>query len=42
MGKLEVEDQVKGLEAAAETVGYLDLNRVAVIGWSYGQPLPLT
>ena len=35
-GKVEVEDQVLALKAAAQAVDYIDLNRVAVTGWSYG------
>ena len=36
-GKVEVDDQVMALKAAACTVDYIDLNRVAVTGWSYGE-----
>ena len=36
MGGVELSDQVAGLRRAAEHVGYLDLTRVAITGWSYG------
>lgn len=36
MGHVELRDQVAGLKRAAECVGYLDLTRVAITGWSYG------
>jgi dipeptidyl-peptidase-4 len=31
-----VEDQVDALQAAAETLGFLDLSRVGIRGWSFG------
>lgn len=37
MGGVELLDQVAGLKRAAEHVGYLDLKRVAITGWSYGR-----
>lgn len=37
MGGVELLDQVAGLKQAAEHVGYLDLKRVAITGWSYGR-----
>ena len=37
MGSVELLDQVAGLKQAAEHVGYLDLKRVAITGWSYGR-----
>ena len=37
MGGVELEDQVCGLQRAAEEVDYIDLSRVAVVGWSYGR-----
>ena len=36
MGQVEVEDQVLGLQTAAQCVDFLDLQRVGVMGWSYG------
>jgi dipeptidyl-peptidase-4 len=33
---LTLDDQVEGLQAAAETLGFLDLDRVAFRGWSFG------
>ena len=33
---VEVADQVEGLQWLASRVGYIDLDRVAVHGWSYG------
>ena len=32
----EVEDQVEGLQYLASKVDFIDLNRVAIHGWSYG------
>ncbi|KAI1701791.1 prolyl oligopeptidase family domain-containing protein [Ditylenchus destructor] len=36
LGKCEVADQVEGLRFVAEQSNFLDLNRVGVVGWSYG------
>ncbi|XP_057696910.1 dipeptidyl peptidase 9-like isoform X3 [Corythoichthys intestinalis] len=36
MGEVEVEDQVEGLHYVAEKYKFVDLNRVAIHGWSYG------
>ena len=36
MGTVEIADQVAGLEYLASTLGCIDLNRVAIHGWSYG------
>jgi dipeptidyl-peptidase-4 len=33
---LTLDDQVEGLQAAAATLGFLDLDRVAFRGWSFG------
>jgi dipeptidyl-peptidase 4 len=38
---LALEDQVEALQAAAERFGFLDLDRVAMKGWSYGGYLTL-
>ncbi len=35
MGKIEVEDQVRGV-AYLKTLGYADTARVGIFGWSYG------
>lgn len=36
-GMVEIEDQIEGLEYIALKLGYLDLDRVAIHGWSYGK-----
>ena len=36
LGKVEVDDQVAGLQHVAENYGIIDLNRIAIEGWSYG------
>ncbi|KAI4482250.1 hypothetical protein M0804_008801 [Polistes exclamans] len=41
MGTVELKDQVEVLRWLAETTGYIDLNRVALHGWSYGGYLSL-
>uniref|UniRef100_A0A4W3JUY0 dipeptidyl-peptidase IV n=1 Tax=Callorhinchus milii TaxID=7868 RepID=A0A4W3JUY0_CALMI len=41
MGQVEIEDQVEGLQWVAEKYGFIDLNRVAIHGWSYGGFLSL-
>ncbi|XP_003492882.1 dipeptidyl peptidase 9 isoform X1 [Bombus impatiens] len=41
MGSVELNDQVEVLKWLAETTGYIDLNRVAIHGWSYGGYLSL-
>ena len=37
MGVVETQDQVAGVQHAAQEVGYIDLTRVAITGWSYGE-----
>ena len=37
-----LEDQVEGLEAATESLGFLDRSRVAIRGWSFGGMLAAT
>ncbi|XP_053559141.1 dipeptidyl peptidase 9 isoform X2 [Bombina bombina] len=41
MGQVEIEDQVQGLHYVSEKFGFVDLNRVAIHGWSYGGFLSL-
>ncbi|CAH0559459.1 unnamed protein product [Brassicogethes aeneus] len=41
MGTVELSDQVEVLNWLADTVGYIDLKRVAIHGWSYGGYLSL-
>ena len=36
-GEVELEDQVEGLEWIASNTDYIDLNRVAIHGSSYGK-----
>lgn len=37
MGTVELNDQVEVLRWLAETLNYIDLDRVAIHGWSYGE-----
>ncbi|KAM8940315.1 dipeptidyl peptidase 9 isoform 2-T2 [Pelodytes ibericus] len=41
MGQVEIHDQVEGLHYVAERYGFVDLDRVAIHGWSYGGFLSL-
>lgn len=41
MGHVEVEDQVLGIQKAAQCVDFIDLNRIGIMGWSYGGYLSL-
>ena len=41
LGQVELADQVEVLRWLAENTGYIDLNRVAIKGWSYGGYLAL-
>lgn len=36
LGQVEIDDQVEGLSWLAQQVDYIDINRVAIHGWSYG------
>ncbi|CAG5112767.1 Oidioi.mRNA.OKI2018_I69.chr2.g6945.t1.cds [Oikopleura dioica] len=36
MGYYEVQDQVEGIAYVAQNMGFIDVNRVAIEGWSYG------
>ena len=37
MGTVELDDQVEALRILAEQLGYIDMDRVAIHGWSYGK-----
>ncbi|XP_018602281.1 dipeptidyl peptidase 8-like isoform X1 [Scleropages formosus] len=41
MGQVEIEDQVEGLEFLSSRYSFLDMERVAIHGWSYGGFLSL-
>ncbi|XP_055680825.1 dipeptidyl peptidase 8 [Lutzomyia longipalpis] len=41
MGTVELADQVEVLKMLADQLGYIDMNRVAIHGWSYGGYLSL-
>ncbi|XP_078490764.1 dipeptidyl peptidase 9-like isoform X2 [Ciona intestinalis] len=41
MGKVEMDDQVEGLQYLSHKLNYMDLTRVAIHGWSYGGYLSL-
>ncbi|KAG7468007.1 hypothetical protein MATL_G00138230 [Megalops atlanticus] len=41
MGQVEIEDQVEGLEYLSSRHSFLDMERVAIHGWSYGGFLSL-
>ena len=38
---MELEDQVEVLQWLADSLGFIDMNRVAIHGWSYGGYLSL-
>lgn len=37
MGQVELADQVAVLKILADQLGFIDLNRVGIHGWSYGK-----
>lgn len=37
MGRVELADQVEVLNILAKELGYIDMKRVAIHGWSYGK-----
>lgn len=37
MGTVELSDQVEVLRILADQLGYIDMDRVAIHGWSYGK-----
>ncbi|XP_013104167.1 dipeptidyl peptidase 9 [Stomoxys calcitrans] len=41
MGQVELNDQVDALKILADQLGYIDMNRVGIHGWSYGGYLSL-
>ncbi|XP_063709274.1 dipeptidyl peptidase 9 [Culicoides brevitarsis] len=41
MGTVELADQVEVLKKLSDTLGYIDMDRVAIHGWSYGGYLSL-
>jgi dipeptidyl-peptidase 9 len=41
MGQVEMNDQVEVLRWLSSVAGYLDMDRVAIHGWSYGGYLAL-
>ncbi|XP_005178587.1 dipeptidyl peptidase 9 [Musca domestica] len=41
MGQVELADQVHALRILADQLGYIDMNRVGIHGWSYGGYLSL-
>lgn len=41
LGQVEIDDQVEALQWLAENTGFIDMNRVAIHGWSYGGYLSL-
>ncbi|RZF42855.1 hypothetical protein LSTR_LSTR003679 [Laodelphax striatellus] len=41
MGTVELDDQVEVLQWLAQTTGMIDMERVAILGWSYGGYLSL-
>uniref|UniRef100_A0A1B6C6F4 Peptidase S9 prolyl oligopeptidase catalytic domain-containing protein n=1 Tax=Clastoptera arizonana TaxID=38151 RepID=A0A1B6C6F4_9HEMI len=41
MGTVELQDQIEVLQHLSERLGFLDMNRIAIHGWSYGGYLSL-
>lgn len=37
MGTVELADQVEVLQWLSQKLGYIDMNRIAIHGWSYGE-----
>lgn len=40
-GTVELADQIEVLQWLADSLGFIDMNRVAIHGWSYGGYLSL-
>ncbi|OTF76710.1 dipeptidyl peptidase 8-like protein [Euroglyphus maynei] len=41
LGQVEIDDQVEALQWLADNTGFIDMNRVAIHGWSFGGYLSL-
>jgi len=37
MGQVELTDQVDALRILSDQLGYIDMDRIAIHGWSYGK-----
>ena len=40
-GTVELADQVEVLQWLADTLGFIDMDRIGILGWSYGGYLSL-